>query len=82
MSPKYSIEYLVRMVDKHGIRPDPDALEAVLPWKLPKAEHQLMSLLGFANWYREFIQGYADKVYPMQQLMRHKGKKFTWNNAA
>ena len=20
-------------------------------------------------------------VYPMQQLMRHKGKKFTWNNA-
>ena len=26
--------------------------------------------------------GYADKKYPMQQLMRHKGKKFTWNNAA
>ena len=21
-------------------------------------------------------------MYPMQQLMRHKGKKFTWNNAA
>ena len=41
-----------------------------------------MSLLGFANFYREFINGYADKVYPMQQLMRHKGKKFTWNNAA
>ena len=41
-----------------------------------------MSFLGFANYYREFIKGYADKVYPMQQLMRHKGKKFTWNNAA
>ena len=40
-----------------------------------------MSLLGFANYYREFIKGYADKVYPMQQLMRHKGKNFTWNNA-
>ena len=23
-----------------------------------------------------------DKVYPMQQLMRRKGKKFTWNEAA
>ena len=45
-------------------------------------ETQLMSFLGFANYYREFIKGYADKVYPMQQLMRHKGKKFTWNNAA
>ena len=41
-----------------------------------------MSFLGFANYYKEFIKGYADKVYPMQQLMRHKGKKFTWNNAA
>ena len=41
-----------------------------------------MSFLGFANYYREFVKGYADKVYPMQQLMRHKGKKFTWNNAA
>ena len=70
------------MVDRHGIRPDPDAVEAVLTWKSPKTEHQLMSFLGFANYYREFIKGYADKVCPMRQLMRHKGKKFTWNNAA
>ena len=73
---KDSIKYFGRMVDRLGIRPDPDAVEAVLTWKSPKTEHQLM------NYYREFIKGYADKVYPMQQLMRHKGKKFTWNNAA
>ena len=70
------------MVDRHGIKPDPDAVEAVLTWKSPKMEHQFMSFLGFANYYRKFIKGYADTVYPMQQLMRHKGKKFTWNNAA
>ena len=75
-------KYLVEKVNKHGIRPDPDAVEAVLTWKSPKTEHQLMSFLSFANYYREFIKGYADKVYPMQQLMRHKGKKLTWNNAA
>ena len=77
-----SIKYLGRMVDKHGIRPDPDSVEAVLTWKSAKTEHQLMSFLGFANYYREFIKCYADKMYPMQQLMRHKGKKFMWNNAA
>ena len=27
---KDSVKYLWRMVDKHGIRPDPDAVEAVL----------------------------------------------------
>ena len=32
--------------------------------------------------YREFIKGYADKVYPMQKLMRNKGKNFEWNEVA
>ena len=67
---------------KHGIRPDPEAVEAVLTWKSTKTEHQLLSFLGFANYYKELNKGYADKVYPMQQLMRHTGKKFTWNDAA
>ena len=70
------------MVDKQGIRSDPDAVEAVLTWKSPKTEHQSMGFLGFSNYYREFIMGYADRVYLMQKLMRHMGKKFTWNNAA
>ena len=41
-----------------------------------------MSFLGFANYYREFIKSYTDKVYLMQQLMKHEGKKFAWNRAA
>ena len=41
-----------------------------------------MSFLGFANYYREFIKGYADKVYPIQRLMRNKEKKFEWNDEA
>ena len=72
-----SSKYLGRMVDRHGVRPDPEAVEAVLTWK-----SLVLSFLGFANYYREFIKGYADKVYPMQKLMRNKGKKFEWNDEA
>ena len=75
-----SIKYLGRMVDSHGVRPDPEAVEAVLTWKAPRTDTQLLSFLGFDNYYREFIKGYADKVYPMQKLMRNKGKKFEWND--
>ena len=57
-----SIKYLRRMVDRHGIRPDPDAVEMVPTLKSSKMEHQLMSFFGFANYYEEFIKGYADKV--------------------
>ena len=41
-----------------------------------------MSFLGFANHCREFINGYADKVYLMQKLIRNKGKKFEWSEEA
>ena len=77
-----SIKYLGRMVDRHGVRPDPEAVEAVLTWKAPRTDTQLLSFLGFANYYREFIKGYADKVYPIQKLMRNTGKKFEWNDEA
>ena len=46
---KDSIKYLGKMVDRHGIRPDPDAVEANLIWKTPKTEYQLIRFLGFAN---------------------------------
>ena len=66
------------MVDKHDVRRDPEAVEDV--WKFfvcvdPKAHRtdtQLMSFRWFANYYREFIEGYADKVYPMQKLIRNE----------
>ena len=77
-----SIKYLGRMADRHCVRPDSKAVEAVLTWKAPRTNTQLMSFLGFANYYREFIRGYADKVYPMQKLMRNKGKKFEWSEEA
>ena len=77
-----SVKYLGRLVDKHGVRPDSEAVEAVLTWKAPTTDTQLMSFLGFANYYREFVKGYADKIYPMQQLMRNKGKKFIWTDEA
>ena len=75
-----SIKHLVRLVDKHGVEPDPEAVEAVFTWKAPKTDTQLMSFLVFANYYREFINLYADTIYPMHQLMINKGKKFTWTD--
>ena len=50
--------------------------------KAPRTDTQLMSFLGFVNYYREFIKGYADNVYPMQKLMRNKGEKFEWHEEA
>ena len=42
---RYSIKYLGRIIDRHGVRSHPEAVEAVLTWKAPRADTQLMSFL-------------------------------------
>ena len=51
-----SIKYLGRMVDRYGVRLDPNAVEAVLTWKAPTMNTQLMNFLRLANYYREFTK--------------------------
>ena len=42
----------------------------------------IWQILQTSKYTDEFIKGYADKVYPMQQKMSNKGKKFEWNETA
>ena len=58
-----SIKYRGRSVDRHGVRPDPEAVKAVLTWKALRTDTQLMSFLGFVNYYREFMKACAEKMY-------------------
>ena len=60
-----SIKYPGRLVDKLGFKPDLEAVEAVLTWKAPKSDSQLLSILSFANHYRYFVEGYTDKLNPI-----------------
>ena len=49
-------------MDKHGVRFEPDAVEAVSKRKAPRTDTQSMSFVGFANYYTESEKEYADKV--------------------
>ena len=55
-------------MDKHELRPAPDAVEDVLTWKTLKTDTQLMSYLGFAICCPELIKEYAVKV----ERLEHK----------
>ncbi len=46
---KCSIKDLGRIVDKEGVTPDLESLEAVMPWKRPRNKRESQSFLGFAN---------------------------------
>lgn len=62
-----------------GIRMDPEKVAAILQWEAPKTVKAVRAFLGFANYYRRFIQGFSDIVRPLTQLTR-KGASFIWTD--
>ncbi len=78
---KCSIKYLGRIVDKEGVRSDPESVETVMDWGRPRNKRELQNFLGFANYYREFIRNHSELVEPMNRLIK-KGLDFEWNEEA
>jgi hypothetical protein len=71
------IKYLGHIVDKQGIRPDPKKVEAVQTWPVPKNVHDVRSFLGLVNYFRKFIEHYAEIAMPLTDLTR-KSRRWDW----
>lgn len=64
-----SIAWLGHVISAEGIRPDPTKVSAVTDWPAPKTIKQLQSFLGFANFYRRFIDGFGRLAAPLTNLL-------------
>ena len=56
---KTSIEYLGAIIGDNRVEMDPIKVKAVLEWLIPNHKKDVQSFLGFTNFYRRFINGYA-----------------------
>jgi len=60
-----------------------EKVEAVLEWKPPKSLMEAQSFLGFANFYRRFIQDYTRVAWPLTELTKkEKKEEWSWNPEA
>ena len=57
-----SKKFLGFVVDKDGIRMDPDKVSAVVKWPLPTSTSELSSFLGLSNHYKRFLHDYSRKI--------------------
>lgn len=64
--------YLGHVVSKDGIKTDPDKIEAVKTWPVPKTGKEVRSFLGFTGYYRRFIEKYAAVAKPLFELIGGK----------
>jgi hypothetical protein len=53
-----------------GIRMDPEKVKAIQEWELPTSTKGVRGFLGFANFYRSFIQNFADTAQPLVNLTK------------
>jgi len=65
-------------VSAAGVSTDPEKIERILSWPVPKSQKDLRSFLGFVGYYRRFIRGFAAIARPLHDLTagpEKKGKK-------
>ena len=65
---KTRVEYLGVVISEEGVEMDPAKVEAVKEWPTPKDKRELQQFLGFANYYRRFINRFADIAWPLHKL--------------
>jgi hypothetical protein len=69
------IHYLEHIISKYGIAVDPENIETIREWSMPKNVIEVRSLMGLAGYYRIFIEGFSKIAHPISSLQR-KGVKF------
>mgnify|MGYP002775815564 FL=1 len=58
------------MISPTGITTDERKVAAITDWPLPTRLKEVQSFLGFANFYRRFIEGFYSLVHPLITLTR------------
>ena len=67
---KHKVQYLGHIVSDEGVAADSSKLKKVATW-------QVQQFLGFAGYYRRFIQDFTKIAWPLHKLTEHKAL-FRW----
>ena len=63
------VNYLGHVISAKGVSTSPAKMEAVAKWPRPQHVSELCSFLGFASYYRWFVEGFATLAGPLHKLV-------------
>jgi hypothetical protein len=71
------IHYLGHIISEEGITVDPEKIESIRGWSVPKNVIEVRSLMGLASYYRRFVEGFSKISHSITSL-QNKGVNFQW----
>lgn len=74
-------KYLGYVIGNGGIQTDPDKVDSIVNWPVPKSVRQVRGFLGLAGWYRRFIENFSSITFPISETLSSK-QKFKWTPEA
>lgn len=76
------IRYLGYIVGNGCLKVDPEKVESIRNFPLPKSPKQIRRFVGMANWYRAFIQNFSDLAGPLTDCLRKTNRSFSLSDEA
>lgn len=79
-----SLTYLGFLVDQNGLRTNPEKVDSILNFPVPKTTTQIKRFIGLVSYYRRFIKNFSSTSSAITDLLkgRKKGQPITWTDDA
>ena len=79
------LDFLGHHIDKQGITPLPEKVQAIHDFPQPQIQRQLRQFIGLVNFNHRFLPHCADMMQPLHALLtssKTKSQTLTWNDGA
>lgn len=67
---KRETEFLGHVITSSGVKPNPEKIEKIVSWPLPKNQKEIKQFLGLAGYYRRFIKDFSKITRPMTKYLK------------
>ncbi len=77
---KPELKFLGHVIGREGISVDPEKIDVIRKWPVPKDVSELRAFLGLCNYFRRFVHGYSQIAGPLTALTGTTGQdSYTWD---
>ena len=73
------LQFLGHVVGKEGVKPDPEKVDKIVNYSVPKNIRELRGILGLFSYYRRFIKDFSKKADSLYELLK-KETAYSWTD--